>query len=400
VPAQTTTSAQHGRGEVAVTTEGTASDACGSCLRRSWLLRALGVVLDYRGRDPDRLLSLLTLEDESLIEAIAGRRRGEVREMWKSFRPEDLPSASGIESTCRHCESWPRALGETPEGPCVLHFSGGYERLRSLTHQDSVAIVGSGRTSDYGMEMARSLARGLAASGVTVVSGFAEGVSAAAHGGALEANGRPIAAMAGGADVCKPAERRALYGRVRARGCIVAELPNGFHERRWCGLARTRTVAGLATVTVVVEAGEGQRELAPARVAQAFGRTVAAVPGRVTSSTAQGTCELLMQGAPLVRDAKDVLDLLGGAYPAQRARRAAGVLAMDHAPLGPRLGALLEQVGAGRDTLGRLTATGGDGRDTMAALSELELMGLLGRGDGGRYVVRERIANENVARRG
>jgi DNA processing protein len=364
--------------------------ACRSCLRRSWLLSALGVMLDYRGRDPDRLLALLALEDEILIEAIAGRRRGEVRAMWESFRPKDLPTTPGIESTCRHRESWPQAPTETPGSPCVLYFSGGHARLLALTRKDAVAIVGSGRASDYGMETARSLARGLAASGVTVVGGFAEGISAAAQIGALEASGRPIAAMAGGADVCKPAERRALYGRVRAQGCVVAELPCGFRERRWCGLARTRVVAGLAAVTVVVEADASPRELAWARVARAFGRTVAAVPGRVTSRTAQGTCELLMQGTPLVRDARDVLDLLGGTYPADEG---------ETRTLGPQLEALVEQVGAGRDTLGRLTVRGGDADETMAALSELELMGLLGRGDGGRYVVRERLTSENIARR-
>jgi DNA processing protein len=380
----------------------TAVTACRDCLRRSWLLSVLGVVLDYRGRDPHRLLALLALADETLIETIAGRRRGEVREMWESFRADHLLDAPGVETTCRHRESWPRALVGTPGGACVLHFSGGHERLRGLTREDAVAIVGSGRASDYGLEMARSLARGLAVSGITVVSGFAEGISAAAHGGALEANGRPIAAMAGGADVCKPAARRELYERVRARGCVVAELPCGFRERRWCGLARTRTMTGLAAVTVVVEADGGARELAPARVAQSLGRTVAAVPGRVTSRTAQGTCALLMQGAPLVRDAGDVLDLLANAYPAEgprRATEAAGGAGAHRSPLGPQLEGLLEQVGAGRDTLGRLAARGDGAGETMAALSELELMGLLGRGDGGRYVVRERLTGGSVPRR-
>jgi DNA processing protein len=116
----------------------------------------------------------------------------------------------------------------------------------------------------------------------------------------------------------------------------------------------------------------------------------------VTARAAQGTCELLMQGAPLVRDARDVLEVLHGTYPPQAPRRAVEAAVADRPPLAPRLEALVEQVGAGQDTLGRLIARGEDSKETMAALSELELMGLLGRGDGGRYVVGEGLAGENV----
>ncbi|HUB35775.1 MAG TPA: DNA-processing protein DprA [Solirubrobacteraceae bacterium] len=376
-----------------------ATEACRGCLRRSWLLSELGVVLDYRGRDPGRLFALLSLADQTLIDAVAGRRRAEVRERWERFEVDELPAAAGVRTTCGHRENSAVGLGRVALAPRALHFSGGDERLRSLARQPAVAIVGSGRASDYGMEVARSLARGLAASGVTVVSGFGEGIAAAVHDGTLAGRGRPMATTAGGVDVCRPSHRRALYERVHREGCLVGELPCGFRQRRWCGLASTRVVAALAAVTVVVEANASERELAPARAARTFGATVAAVPGRVTTRTAQGTCGLLMEGAPLVRDAGDVLDLLhdaratgderrhGTARPP--AKRTGG-----QARLEPRLGELLERVGAGRDTLGRLTGEGADAQETMLGLSELELMGLLGRGDGGRYVVRERLADE------
>jgi DNA processing protein len=147
-----------------------------------------------------------------------------------------------------------------------------------------------------GSLVAGSLARGLAKNGVTVLSGLANGIAAAAHAGALEVDGPTVTVMAGGVDVIKPASRRGLYERVTAGGCAVAELPCGFQQRRWSEPARARTVAGLAWLTIVVEADEHKRELTSAHAAQTMGRIVAAVPGRVTSPASAGTNQLLKEG--------------------------------------------------------------------------------------------------------
>ncbi len=360
-----------------------AGGACSACLRRSWLLSVLGTRLDYRARDEPRLLALLELSDEELIDAIAGGRTQEIRPRWERFE-----SVERAPSICRHGYGWPRALAACSGEPRALFFTGGAERLRALCARPTVAIVGSPGASDYGLEIARSLGRGLAASGVTVVSGFAAGVGAAAHAGALETSGESIAVMSGGVDVCRPASRRELYQRVKVRGCVVAELPDGSRARRWCRVARARTVAGLGQLTIVVEAGEGPGELTEAYVAQALGRTVAAVPGRVTSPLSRGTCALLMQGKPPVRGAADVLELLFG----RDAGRASSAPRSELSGLEPKLRTLLEQVGSGRDTLGKLTAQAlGDPSETMLGLAELELKGLLARGDGGRYVPRQSL---------
>ncbi len=407
--------------------------ACGACLRRTWLLKQLSSRLDYHSRRESRLLELLALEDRQLIEAIGGRRRGELRSRWERFAldgtggvdedgerdadGEDGEQAhvnrvdgaradnvrAGVETVCRHREDYPRALSDrAPGAPRMLHVAGGRERLRELTAGPAVAIVGSRRPTDYGMEIARSLARGLAASGVTVVGGLGNGVAAAAHAGALEVGGPTVSVMAGGVDVISPAGRRGLYERVIASGCAVAEPPCGYPPRRWCEPARARTIAGLAQLTIVVEAGDGERELIGARAARALGQTVAALPGRVTSPVSRGTNALLMAGAPLVRDPRDVLDLLygvggGGGVSGVGARRSGAARAhraavSELARLDPRLRATLEQVGAGRDTPGKLTADAKDPGETLLALAELELIGLLGRGDGGRYVPRESLA--------
>jgi DNA processing protein len=292
---------------------------------------------------------------------------------------------AGVETLRRRSAGYPPTLRETPGAPETLYVMGGRERLARLTAGAVVAIVGSERPTDYGMEMACSLARGLAAARVTILSAFANGIAAAAHTGSLEVDGPTVTVMAGGVDVVEPARRRGLYERVIASGCAIAEPPCGTARGRWGAIARARTVAALAAVTVVVEADDNPWDLRVAQIAQALGRTVAAIPGRVTSPASRGTNALLAEGAPLVRGPADVLDLLYGL----------GVSRLDASSLPtqlpPRLRTMLERVGAGQDTPGKLARAGDDPGETLLALAQLELMGLLGRGDGGRYVPRQSL---------
>jgi DNA processing protein len=371
------------------------SRACGECLRRSWLLAMLSARLSYHARDRRRLLALLALGDEELIQAIGGRRRRELRERHARFTQEDLRWSLGAQAICRHHPGYPRGLGLAGDrAPRMLFLAGVAQRLEELGTQPTVAIVGSRRATDYGMEMARSLARGLAASGVTVAGGLSDGITVAAQEGALEADGKTLAVMDGGLDVACPARRRALYRRLRATSCIVAELPCGCSPRRWCYTARERIVAGLAQLTIVVEADDDPGELLGARVAKALGRGVAAVPGRVTSPVSRGTHALLMAGAPLVRGPGDVLELLYEGNPprGQDSTTRRTYETPKPTELEPRLKETLELVGIGKDTPAKLTAGSADAGEALLALSELELMGLLTRGDGGRYVPRESLA--------
>jgi DNA processing protein len=372
--------------------------ACVECLRHSWLLALLSARLGYRARDRARLLALLALGDQDLIQAIGGKRRRELRERYERFTPEQVRSSTGVETICRHRHDYPSGLAQARErAPWMLHVAGGAAgRLEELCAAPTVAIVGSRRATDYGMEMARSLARGLSASGVTVAGSLSDGIAAAAQEGALEAGGKTLAVLDGGLDVACPARRRALHKRLLATGCVVAELPCGCGPRNWCYPARERTVVGLAQLTVVVEADEDPAELQGARIARALGRTVAAVPGRVTSPVSRGSHALLMDGAPLVRGPGDVLELLyegdpprdpRGTKPSTGAGAGSGTAAIE-----PRLQATLERVGAGQDTPAKLSAASADAGEALLALGELELMGLLTRGDGGRYVPRESLA--------
>jgi len=360
--------------------------ACASCLRRSWLLAQLNTRLNYGCENRGALMELLALGDEELMQAIGGRRRVDLKARYAQFDTGEMRQVDGVEALCRHDRRYPRALSGAG-APSMLNVAGGLERLGELTSGPVVAIAGSRRASDYGIEIAKSLGRGLAASGVSVTSGLADGISAAAHAGALEIQGGTLAVIAGGVDTGCPVKRRSLYERIRRRGCALAELPCGSPAQRWGHPASERIVAELASLTVLVEAEETAYELFGARLALALGRTVAVVPGRVTSPLSRGPHALLIGGAHLVRGPADVLELLCeiGAPELQGIPEA-------RSQLEPRLQSVLEKVGAGKDTPDKLTASHEDAAEVLLALTELELMGLLGRGDGGRYVPRDPLA--------
>jgi DNA processing protein len=356
--------------------------ACDACLRRTWLLARLGGHLERARTERRRLQDVLALDDDALLAAVAGGRRSTVARELVSLDVSVLRAAvarAGLDAACRHDERFPPRLRFGPGAPAVLHVAGRAGRVAALAAAEvpAVAVVGARRASSDGLEIARSLGRGLAAAGVTVVSGMALGVDAAAHAGALEAGGATVAVLPGGADVPYPPSKRALYRELVRRGCAVSEMPPGFRPFKWTFPARNRTIAALADVTVIVEAADRSGSLITADFATAFGREVAVVPGRVTSPLSRGTNALIMDGATLVRDARDVLDLLFGAGGAPATEPGAALPA--------RLRAVLGAVEAGRDTVAALVEGGEEASAAMAALTELELLGLLARRPGGRY---------------
>jgi DNA processing protein len=363
--------------------------ACASCLRRSWLLAELAGPLDCNCRADGRLFDLLELPDERLIGALGGRRRGEVLARHGRFATTELRRDRSIAEICAHDPGYPRGL-RSVSAPPMLFVRGSLRRLTRLTAGPVVAVVGTTRATDYGMHMANALARGLAASGVTVAGELTDGIARAGHEGALQAGAASLAVLCGGADVTAPARRRSLLERIANNGAAVSELPCGTAARRWGAAASVRIVAALADVTIVVEANDSPRELRGAVIAGALGRTVAAVPGRVTSHASRGSNALLREGAALVRDPGDVLDLLDLAS----RRTEAGQTARDR--LAPHLREVLERVGAGIDTAAKLAGGAADAGALLQALSELELLGLLARGDGGRYVAQIALGDGGV----
>src|SRR5262249_1782508 len=187
--------------------------------------------------------------------------------------------------------------------PFVLYAVGRLERLGL----PAVAIVGSREASRYGCDVATRLSRELSAVGVTVVSGFARGVDAAAHAAALEGPGGTIAVLGCGLAVDYPREHARLKASLAADQLLVSEYPPGSEPRPQNFPIRNRIIAGISSGVVVVEASRRSGSLITARLAADFGRDVFAVPGSVFSATSVGTHELLRDGAILCRGAEDVL---------------------------------------------------------------------------------------------
>jgi DNA processing protein len=362
--------------------------ACARCIRRSWLLGELSAVLDCNSRADGRLFGLLALDNEELIEALGGRRRTELRLRYADFRERERKEVEDVSRICRHDRRYPDGLRH-PGAPHLLHVAGAVGRLCELTKQPVAAFLGATRASDYGLELARELGRGLAASGVTAAAGSGGGLARAALAGALEVDGATLA-VAGDGLAARP---RGAGGAARPQraGCTIAELPSGVRGRRWGANAAERIVASLADVAIVVEAEDGPRALAAARLALGLGKTLAACPGRVSSRASSGAHVLLRDGAQLVRDTRDVLDLLYGVSPGEsrstvRDPASAGSAGPPPPRLSVELRDVLEQVGDGVDTPGKLTAGSADPGELLQALGELESIGLLRRGDGGRYL--------------
>lgn len=373
--------------------------ACPTCLRRTQLLGLLagGIEIARSQRRPIR--DVLALSDDVLLDAVSGHNRDAIVGALRRGRPADLLAAArdrGLAALCRCDPAYPSRLRDDRSAPAVLFVLGrpdtAVERLGELTgdgvHEPpAVAVVGTRRASADGLEVARALGRGLAAAGVTVVSGMALGIDSAAHVGALEGGGRTVAVLAGGADVPYPRQKTRLHQQLALAGAVVSEMPPGFRAFKWNFPARNRIIAGLAQATIVVEAAERSGSLITAELALELGRDVGAVPGPVLTWRSRGTNALLRDGATLVRDAGDALDLaLGVDGAAAAARRAGEALVAPPADLAPELLALLAAVEDGRDTVGALSDDAAGAAAVRAGLMELELLGLVRRAPGGRVL--------------
>jgi len=179
-----------------------------------------------------------------------------------------------------------------------------------------VALVGARNASSLGERMARGLAADLSAAGHVVVSGLARGIDAAAHAAALA--GGTVAVMPGGVDVIYPAENTALAGDILRMGLLVSEQPMGLTPQARHFPTRNRIISGLARAVVVIEAAAKSGSLITARTALDQGRDVMAVPGHPMDARASGCNMLIRDGATLVRDARDVIEVIGD-LPAQGA---------------------------------------------------------------------------------
>ncbi len=244
-------------------------------------------------------LEPMKLQPET-IESIVARDKREAAEV-----EIDKVRAAGGDVLVVDDGTYPALLREIADPPITLYVKGAWE---ACVNQPCIAVVGSRRCSTYGVNAAQMLARELAAHGVTIVSGLARGIDAAAHRGAMQAGGRTVAVMGTGLDEIYPRDHAKLAAQIlETGGAIVTEFPLGTPPVPQNFPYRNRIISGLSLGTVLVEATERSGSLITARLAMEQNREVFAVPGNITSRNSFGTNYLIKgAGAKLVQQWQDI----------------------------------------------------------------------------------------------
>jgi len=252
-------------------------------------------------------------EDSKLAIAKAIKRIVDTHEVEKALA--SIKAVSGRFVIPGDAE-WPAQLGDLDIAAPIGLWVCGSEDLSAATSR-SLAIVGARASTAYGERIASELASACAQTDVTVISGGAYGIDAAAHRGALAGHGKTIAVLACGVDVAYPAAHQSLLARVQESGLVVSEAPPGAGPHKHRFLTRNRLIAGLSQSTVVVEAALRSGALSTTNWALVLGRRVWGVPGPLTSATSAGVhLGIKESGFTIMRDIKD--PLVDFAQPVQR----------------------------------------------------------------------------------
>jgi len=260
---------------------------------------------------------------------------------------------------------YPKELNDLAHPPRELYTIGRSSALAT----PRVAIVGTRNSTAYGERIARTLTRALVSGGVSIVSGMARGIDAAAHRTALEQGGNTVAVLGTGVDVPYPVGHRLLHRTIAEHGLVVSENPPGTKAAQGAFPKRNRIIAALAPVTIVVEAGFRSGALNTASQAIELGRVVAAVPGPIDSDQSRGSNQLLRDGAVLIAAPEDALALLGVSAPRV-------------APTPPLLPESEQKVwdaiaGGFVETDSLPASTGLTMAECLAAITSLEIIGLI-----------------------
>ncbi len=265
------------------------------------LLEHFGTVEAIFAAEREELLAVDGIGPKLAASLIAAKHsRGAEKELA-------LCREKGVTLYRRGTPEYPKSLEEIADPPPVLYCQGAFRPQDQL----AVAIVGSRRCTLYGRQVAERLAGALARAGLTIVSGLARGIDAAAHQGALAAGGRTIAVLGTGLHEIYPPEHAELAQEVAQNGAVLTE--NRFHQPPLPGLfpQRNRIISGLSLGVIVVEANRNSGALHTVRHANEQGRDVFAVPGRIDSLASAGCHDIIRDGAILVRDPNDILQALG-----------------------------------------------------------------------------------------
>ncbi|MHB1168760.1 MAG: DNA-processing protein DprA [Longimicrobiales bacterium] len=354
-------------------------------------LRALPGIGDVRG-------AALIAEHGSAQAALDAARRA---------RPEQ-PAAAGwiaraietideldIDVIAQWDPRYPEQLTQLHDSPLVVFARGDL----SLLECTSVAIVGTRRATEHGLDAAHTMAAGIARFGVVVVSGMALGIDTAAHRAALSVRGATVAVLGAGIDVPYPASNASLHEEIAARGLLVSEFLPGTPPDRPNFVRRNRIIAALAHSVLVIEAPVKSGAQSTVDHALDLNRNVLAVPGPIGRDSCEGTNRLLRDGAAVAIEPADVLDMIGmgaagarlrampkGSAGRMHASRAARHVAVrDRPPPADAIQAALWRAVEWDQALhvdAIAVRAGLDARVAMAGLLQLELDGRVGRGPG------------------
>jgi DNA processing protein len=277
---------------------------------------------------------------------------------------------------------YPAALLEIPDPPAVIYARGRVE----LLNRPALAVVGSRNATPQGIRDAEAFAHALGDAGLTIESGLALGIDAAAHRGGLAAAGSSVAVMGTGPDLVYPRRNRDLAHALAQRGCLISEFAIGTPAAAGNFPRRNRLISGLSRGVLVVEAALPSGSLTTARLALEQGREVFAIPGSIHAPHSKGCHWLLKEGAKLVESAADILEELRIEAPPATAQPRAGAAQEDDP--------LLEAMGYAPVSIDQMAQrTGLDAAKLAAQLSRLEIAGSVGPLPGGWF---QRVATRVI----
>ncbi|MEM1184802.1 MAG: DNA-processing protein DprA [Planctomycetota bacterium] len=275
-------------------------------IRATAILDRFGSALDALGASGEKLRSVTGIGQKLAASLPRALRDAEIELTSELTRIED----AGARVIVRGDASYPSQLAAVPDGPLALIIRG--EWTEPEIERPAVGLVGSRRASAYGIEQAERFARSLANSGLSVISGGARGIDAAAHRGALRGGGRTVVVLGSGLLSPYPPEHASFFDDIASNGgAVVSELPCATPPSPEQFPRRNRIISGLSLGILVIEAGARSGALITARHAlETHGRDVMALPGRIDTSSCAGSNELLKDGALLVTTPADVLAAL------------------------------------------------------------------------------------------
>lgn len=274
-----------------------------------------------------------------------------------------------------HSEYYPSILAQIYDPPILLYVKG---TIKS-EDKNAIAMVGARKASANGLRSANKIAAALISNKITLVSGMARGIDTEIHRTALKNNGRTIAVLGSGLEFIYPPENRNLYNEICHSGAVVSEFPLLTPPEPYNFPRRNRIISGLSLGTVVVEAGIKSGSLITARFALDQGREVFAIPGPIAEKSSEGTHQLIQEGAKLVQNAEDILNELN--------------IKVQNKPKGDILDLsdveswLLKRLDSDSSSVNNLVSDSNfSSQNVIAALTKLELRGLVKQIHGDRYI--------------